>query len=242
MSHAAWRAGAPHARRGADLPVQAVARGAPAGERRRDQEDQPMTQRILMLLPEAEAGLLQAANLAEHDALSVAFIGGPSDISASTLTRYSLLLVWVEGAQPSHLPMILQAARSVCTVLAVTRDTLLDAIDVLGYFDAVLFADQPIARQVAALEVALDGYILLPDYIDSRFTPDTVRAALAQWLTPRERHLLDVLATGATNRAISEMLGTTEANVKGLVRSVLKKLHLRNRTEAALFAVRNRPT
>jgi DNA-binding NarL/FixJ family response regulator len=130
----------------------------------------------------------------------------------------------------------------VCTVLAVTRDTLLDAIDVLGYFDAVLFADQPIARQVAALEVALDGYILLPDYIDSRFTPDTVRAALAQWLTPRERHLLDVLATGATNRAISEMLGTTEANVKGLVRSVLKKLHLRNRTEAALFAVRNRTT
>lgn len=198
-----------------------------------------MTQRVLMLRPEDEPGLSQAAALAEHDHLRVAFVDRSGGITADILARHSLLLVWIEDARPASLPMILQAARSIRTVLALTRATFLEASGVIDYFDAALFVDQPIARQVAALDAAQHGYVLLPDFIDSRFTPDTLRLAGARALGPRERAVLARLAIGATNSAISQTLGISEATAKGLVRAVLKKLHLRNRTEAALFAVRN---
>jgi len=202
-------------------------------------KEHSMTQRIVMLLPKAEPALSQAAALAEHDRLSVAFIDPSAAVSPDTLARFTLLLVWVESVQPNGLPMILKAARSICTVLVVSRDTFLDAIGVIDYFDAVLFADQPLERQIAALDTAADGFVVLPSYIDGGFTSDSFRWNLVQALTARERSALAMLASGATNRAIAETMGVTEGTAKGLVRAVLKKLHFRNRTEAALFVARN---
>jgi DNA-binding NarL/FixJ family response regulator len=57
-------------------------------------------------------------------------------------------------------------------------------------------------------------------------------------LTRRERDVLDRLGRARTNRAIARELGLTENTVKGHVSSVLAKLNLRRRTEAAVLAVR----
>ncbi|MBM9467113.1 response regulator transcription factor [Nakamurella leprariae] len=53
-------------------------------------------------------------------------------------------------------------------------------------------------------------------------------------LTPRERQVLELLTTGLTNRAIGRSLGVAEKTVKNTVTSVLAKLGVHSRTEAAV--------
>lgn len=57
-------------------------------------------------------------------------------------------------------------------------------------------------------------------------------------LTSREQAVLRHLTTGQTNREIAEQLGVAETTVKSHLRNILEKLHLRNRVEAVLVAMR----
>jgi two-component system response regulator DevR len=57
-------------------------------------------------------------------------------------------------------------------------------------------------------------------------------------LSPQERRILDLIAEGRTNREIAGALYLAETTVKNYVSSVLVKLNLKRRTEAAIFAVR----
>jgi DNA-binding NarL/FixJ family response regulator len=57
-------------------------------------------------------------------------------------------------------------------------------------------------------------------------------------LTGREMEVLGLLGTGATNREIAERLALTEGTVKNYISSLLAKTGLRDRTQAALYAVR----
>ena len=56
-------------------------------------------------------------------------------------------------------------------------------------------------------------------------------------LTPRELEVLRHLARGSTNREIAGDLSISVRTVSNHVRSILDKLHLANRTQAALYAV-----
>lgn len=58
-------------------------------------------------------------------------------------------------------------------------------------------------------------------------------------LTPREREVLALLARGLTNRQLADALFVSEKTVKTHVSSILSKLHVADRTQAALFAVRH---
>ena len=57
-------------------------------------------------------------------------------------------------------------------------------------------------------------------------------------LTPRERDVLQLLTRGASNRDIAQSLGLTERTVKGYLTQIFEKLDVRDRTQAALLAVR----
>ncbi len=56
-------------------------------------------------------------------------------------------------------------------------------------------------------------------------------------LTPRELDVLECLARGQSNREIAEELSVSVRTVTTHVRNILDKLHLANRTQAALFAL-----
>lgn len=58
-------------------------------------------------------------------------------------------------------------------------------------------------------------------------------------LTPREREILRLIATGLSNREIAEHLGTSEGTVKNQTSSILMKLEVRDRTRAVLIALRD---
>ncbi len=57
-------------------------------------------------------------------------------------------------------------------------------------------------------------------------------------LTPREVDVLRCLARGMSNREIAESLIVAESTIKGYVSTILSKLHISDRTQAALLAVR----
>jgi NarL family two-component system response regulator LiaR len=59
-------------------------------------------------------------------------------------------------------------------------------------------------------------------------------------LTERELDVLRLLARGLANKAIAFELHVSEKTVKTHVSNILAKLHLADRTQAALFAVRER--
>lgn len=65
---------------------------------------------------------------------------------------------------------------------------------------------------------------------------DTVDSEGRERLSDREIQVLDLASAGLTNREIGMKLSITEGTVKNYVSSILSKLHLRDRTQAILFA------
>lgn len=57
-------------------------------------------------------------------------------------------------------------------------------------------------------------------------------------LTGRERDILSAIVKGDSNREIAQLLGLSEKTVKNYVSDILSKLNVRDRTEAAVYALR----
>lgn len=57
-------------------------------------------------------------------------------------------------------------------------------------------------------------------------------------LTPREIEVLELIVKGETNKEIADTLCVAESTVKNHLRNILAKLHLKNRVQAAAYAVR----
>ncbi len=57
-------------------------------------------------------------------------------------------------------------------------------------------------------------------------------------LSPREGEVLQLVAQGATNKQIADSLFISENTVKTHLRSIMEKLHLANRSQAAAYAVK----
>jgi len=60
---------------------------------------------------------------------------------------------------------------------------------------------------------------------------------LISTLTPRENEILELLADGQSNKLIAKNLGISDGTVKLHVKSILRKLEIHSRVEAAVIAV-----
>lgn len=58
-----------------------------------------------------------------------------------------------------------------------------------------------------------------------------------QQLTPREREVLQLIVEGYSNREIAQVLYISERTVKNHVNSILSRLNVRDRTQAAILAM-----
>ena len=67
--------------------------------------------------------------------------------------------------------------------------------------------------------------------------PADERAAGHAGLSNREQTILEHLTRGASNKHIARELSIAEATVKVHVKSLLRKIHVRNRTQAAMWAM-----
>ncbi len=94
---------------------------------------------------------------------------------------------------------------------------------------------------VGAIRTVNDGNALLHPAVTARVLDGLVtgdRQAAPELLTAREREVLELVARGLANKAIARELEVSEKTVKTHVGNILRKLGLADRTQAALYAVR----
>jgi DNA-binding NarL/FixJ family response regulator len=60
-----------------------------------------------------------------------------------------------------------------------------------------------------------------------------------QQLSPREKSILQCLIEGASNKSIARKIDIAEATVKVHVKAILRKIRVRNRTQAAIWGMNN---
>ena len=85
------------------------------------------------------------------------------------------------------------------------------------------------------------GTLLHPAVVEElvrEVSRDDARRPADNPLTEREREVLALIARGRANKAIAFELGVAEKTVKTHVSNILAKLNLTDRTQAALYAVR----
>ena len=104
----------------------------------------------------------------------------------------------------------------------------------------VLYKDVDPDALVRAIRAVHDGHLLLsPEAAGTLLQPSAGPSRGLDALTAREREVLAELAQGRSNREIARALHVAEKTVKAHVSSVLAKLGVQDRTQAALFAVRH---
>jgi DNA-binding NarL/FixJ family response regulator len=96
----------------------------------------------------------------------------------------------------------------------------------------------PEAVAAAIRTVAAGGLVLGPRAAPAVLDQVNPPPGIAE-LTAREREVLELIADGLPNRAIAEALFVSEKTVKTHVSSVLAKLRVDDRTQAAVFAIRH---
>jgi DNA-binding NarL/FixJ family response regulator len=96
---------------------------------------------------------------------------------------------------------------------------------------------------MGALDLVLAGGIYVPSsLIEAATSHPAVTAGNAapgeRWgdLTRRQRDVLSLIAQGKSNKLIADALVMSESTVKAHVKQIIKRLHVANRTQAALLA------
>ncbi len=96
---------------------------------------------------------------------------------------------------------------------------------------------------IRAIEAVGRGEALLDPAVTQRVFQEVRKAAREEEasafadLTQQEMHVLQLVSEGRTNRQIAEILYLGEGTVRNYVSSILSKLNVRNRAEAAAYAV-----
>ena len=140
----------------------------------------------------------------------------------------------------------IRAARPECRVVMLTSYADDEALisSVMAGASGYLLKQTRGLEVVRAIEEAAAGRSLLDPSAAERLLRhfrDLARGReeLSQ-LTDQERRVLELVAEGKTNREIGEALSLAEKTVKNYVSSILSKLQLRRRTDAAVYAAQRR--
>jgi DNA-binding NarL/FixJ family response regulator len=104
-----------------------------------------------------------------------------------------------------------------------------------------VYKDVEPAALANAIRSVYAGHVVIPPGVASALMAGDAGTDRLSHLTARERDVLDELARGRSNREIAKALRLAEKTVKTHVSSILMKLDVEDRTQAALYAVRHAP-
>jgi DNA-binding NarL/FixJ family response regulator len=100
-----------------------------------------------------------------------------------------------------------------------------------------LLKDTPVEELVLAIQLVHKGYTQLAPGLAQKALTQSAPEPPPVWfeLTHREQEILCLIAAGSSNREIAQQLFIAEKTVKNHVSSILSRLNLRDRTQAAIF-------
>jgi len=197
-------------------------------------DDHPVVRRGLRVLLEVQDGI-EVAGEAGDGATALA-------LDAEHAPDVILLDLKLPGMDGIAVLGELRARDSAARVLVLTSATepASASLAVRSGAAGVVYKDIDPDALVRAIRSVHDGHLLLaPEAADAlaRSAGDAVAGIDA--LTAREREVLAEIAKGRSNREIARALGVAEKTVKAHVSSLLAKLGVQDRTQAALLAVRH---
>ena len=131
------------------------------------------------------------------------------------------------------------AARIVVLADQVTLDGLRDAL--AAGIDGFLVKSVSPEALVQSLQLILIGETVFPTNLALLLTEMSAPAPQGplRGISPREQDILQQLVSGASNKLIGNRLGITEATVKVHLKTLLRKIDVTNRTQAAIWAINN---
>ncbi len=107
--------------------------------------------------------------------------------------------------------------------------------------DGYLLKDSEPEELIEKINLALQGELVisspLTQILARSLRPSSQKTSIIDTLTSRELENLKLIASGKSNKDIANKLGITEATVKVHVKNLLKKLGVKSRVEAAIWAV-----
>jgi two-component system nitrate/nitrite response regulator NarL len=154
----------------------------------------------------------------------------------------ALVIIGQVSKEPGDLHRLRDAypdARIVVLANDLTVDALRDAMNTGA--DGFLMKDVSPEALIQSLELIMMGEKVYPTNLaamlldlNSAPSPNSTRG-----LSPRELEIVQALVTGASNKLIAIRLGITEATVKVHLKTLLRKIDVINRTQAAIWAMNN---
>ncbi|HNG66290.1 MAG TPA: two-component system response regulator NarL [Thauera aminoaromatica] len=160
--------------------------------------------------------------------------------------RPDLILLDLNMRDGDGLDMLrgLRAARSEARVVMVTvSDSGEDVVAALrGGAEGYLLKDMEPEAMLEALQAVAAGRVVIPPQLNHLLAAalrgeSRPQSAGAAGLTEQELRILEKIAAGLPNKQIGRELDIAEGTVKVHVKHILRKLELRSRVEAAVWAV-----
>ncbi|MCA9943599.1 MAG: response regulator transcription factor [Anaerolineales bacterium] len=99
--------------------------------------------------------------------------------------------------------------------------------------DQLLEAIRAVARDEAVIDSAIAGRVLA-----ELRQPSTAKSSEKTEFTERDLDILRSLAKGLSNQEIADRLAVAEKTIRNRLSLIFRQLHIENRTQAALYALR----
>jgi len=197
-------------------------------------DDHPVVRQGLRVLLEVQDGI-EVTGEAGDGATALALAGEQEP----DVILLDLKLPGLDGlAVLSELKQNQSSARTL--ILTSVTDHAAAAAAIRNGAAGVLYKDVDPDALVRAIRAVHDGHLLLAPQAAGTLLHETKQHNRGlDALTTREREVLAELTQGRSNREIARALHVSEKTVKAHVSSVLAKLGVQDRTQAALFAVRH---
>ena len=201
-----------------------------------------------------------AADVCNSEQVPVFIVGGhhPAATVSSIRTEYemALIVVLAESGESDEIAKVLAAGANCYLRETINSDLLLKTLDLLTQNEVIL--SPQLVRQIPACvgsdkgassstrNLAAEDATIPVVVPGNRDNPDSLQSNGALQpgtkLSARETIILQGLVEGNSNKVIANSLHITEATVKVHMKAILRKIRVKNRTQAAIWAVKHMPT
>ena len=204
--------------------------------------------KIRVLLVDDHSFIRRALKISLGDETSLEIVGeaenGQVAIAQVELLKPDVVLMDV---QMPHLDGV-EATKQICDRFLTTKVLILTVDDTEEYISQALkfgasgyILKNTLPEELSfAIQAVYRGYMHLDLNLGRKVIariPEVSEVSTTDWnkLTPRERQIVKLIATGANNEEIAANLYISTKTVKNHITNILSQLNLRNRTEIAVL-------